>query len=66
MDQQEMYRAVRYFIDCINATGGCVRTAQGDAPKADLTWTDLGYAYMVACNALGVPPQVEDENEESA
>ena len=51
-------KALRLFVDTINATGGLIVNDAGEtAPAADEDWTDLADAYLAACAALGVEPQ---------
>lgn len=58
-------RALREFVDTINATGGIVEGADGlAAPAADPEWCDLGEAYLKACSALGVDPIIAEMEEE--
>jgi len=55
-------RALRNFIDTINATGGIMLTRKSEyAPVGDEDWTDLGFAYIDACEALGVEPKYAEE-----
>ena len=59
----EQYRALRFFMDCVEGTGGVIVKEDGfRAPVADPTWTDLGEAYMYACRALNVQPRIVTEN----
>ena len=59
----EQYRALRFFMDCVEGTGGVIVKKDGfRAPVADPTWTDLGEAYMHACRALNVQPRIVTEN----
>jgi hypothetical protein len=63
-DQQAAVMALNELVDTINATGG-VAPAYDDvpsdtnspAPVGDMEWLDLGLAYQLACQALGVPMQ---------
>ena len=65
MEDSSLYKAVRYFVDCINATGGVTVNNNGyHAPVADPTWTDLGYCYMLACKALDAEPRVAETTEQ--
>jgi hypothetical protein len=51
--------SLRAFIHTINATGGVVRPDTSFvAPAADEEWLDLGFAYIQACQALGMEPVV--------
>lgn len=53
--------ALHQLVECINATGGCVRLESGHVvPQADQDWIDLGEAYLTACAAMGVEPKVRD------
>lgn len=57
--------ALRAFIDTVNATGGVVRPDTSFvAPAADEDWLDLGFAYMQACQALGLVPPVVANSED--
>jgi hypothetical protein len=48
------------FIETIEAVGGCFRNEGGVfAPAGDPDWTDLGDAYVRACNAIGRIPQID-------
>lgn len=59
----EQYRALRFFMDCVEGTGGVIVKENGyRAPVADPEWTDLGEAYMYACRALNVQPRIVTEN----
>lgn len=50
-------KALRLFIETINATGGLAINDVGEtAPAADEDWLDLATAYLAACEALGVAP----------
>jgi hypothetical protein len=52
--------ALRDFIACVEATGGVREDRQGNYhPAADDAWTDLGDAYVRACEAVGKRPVVE-------
>jgi hypothetical protein len=54
-------KALREFVDAINATGGVTTDRKGyTVPVADQEWIDLGDAYDKACEALGVKPQADD------
>lgn len=66
MKDEDIYDALREFVSCINATGGVQVIKQGQSsevglhvPVADPDWIDLGEAYMQACEALDVAPQVQ-------
>jgi hypothetical protein len=49
--------ALEMFTEAIEASGGCVVDEFGNAhPAADPKWTDVGAAYIVACDTLGVIP----------
>ncbi len=51
-------RALKDFIEAINATGGVEFSGRGEcAPVADPDWIDLGSAYLAACAAIGVSPK---------
>jgi hypothetical protein len=56
----KMAAALKALVDSINATGGVVRSASGPAPVGDAEWLDLGLAYTLACDALGVGPMIAD------
>jgi hypothetical protein len=52
-------KALRVFVDTINATGGVVKFEDGThAPEVDREWIDLGEAYISACGELGIEPQI--------
>jgi hypothetical protein len=54
--------ALQKFIDTINATGGIMLTSKSEyAPVGDEEWVDLGFAYLDACEALGVEPKYVEE-----
>ena len=67
----DQYRALRFFMDCVEGTGGVIEKENGfRAPVADPEWTDLGEAYMYACRALGIAPRIQaaaatEETEET-
>lgn len=52
----ELERALRAFVDCIEATGGCTFDTPEDSgllvPVADPEWIDLASAYLQAARAL--------------
>jgi hypothetical protein len=53
----KMAAALKALVDAINATGGLVSSGPVSvAPAADPEWVDLGDAYLLACEALGVTP----------
>jgi hypothetical protein len=56
-----MAAALNVMVDTINATGGVVPTGVGFAPAADDDWFDLGLAYTIACEALGLTPLLAKE-----
>ncbi len=65
-----MVAALQAFVSTIEATGGCIRLAgegrAGDdlpVPVGDESWSDLGHAYVLACQALGREPMVRDEDD---
>ena len=61
----DQYRALRFFMDCVEGTGGVIEKENGfRAPVADPTWTDLGYCYMLACKALDAEPRVAETTEQ--
>lgn len=50
--------ALRAFVAVIDSTGGVEEDDKGyPVPVADTEWIDLGAAYVVACEALGVQPK---------
>jgi hypothetical protein len=51
---RKMAAALNAIVDTINATGGVVPDSSGFAPAADEEWLDLGVAYALACEALGM------------
>ena len=64
-DVDVLERALRNFIDTIEATGGVVTNEDGFvAPAGDHEWVDLGDAYMVACAALGEEPMMAESDED--
>jgi len=55
----KMEKALKAFINTINATGGIVNPDSSFlAPVADEEWLDLGLAYAQACEVLGISPVV--------
>lgn len=52
----KMAAALNVMVDTINATGGVILDGSGFAPAADEEWLDLGVAYSLACEALGMTP----------
>lgn len=60
-DQEKAEKALREFVDAINATGGATVDRKGyTVPVADQEWSDLGAAYEAACAALGEEPKIDD------
>ena len=58
MTVEKMRVALRSLIDTVNVTGGVIRDAEGFvSPAVDPEWTDLGSAYIEACEALGEDPE---------
>jgi len=63
-DQQVSYdplkpyrKALKSFIDTIEATGGCTVDDNGViVPCIDEEWADLADAYLQACEAMDVEP----------
>lgn len=53
----KMIKALQALVSTINATGG-VEQAIETTPAADPEWVDLGEAYLLACEALGVEPEI--------
>ena len=54
-------KALVSLVGCINAIGGIVCIdGQFFAPVIDLDWTDLGDAYIQACQALGIEPVIKE------
>jgi hypothetical protein len=61
INQEKAAKALRDFVDAINATGGATVDRKGyTVPVGDQEWVDLGMAYELACQALGVQPQIND------
>lgn len=64
MNPSKIEAALRQFVECIDATGGLVRQDNCPpiqyAPNADQDWVDLADVYLVACEALGREPEVND------
>lgn len=61
---EQLEKACRELIDCVNATGGAKKDEHGNiVPLADEDWIDLGSAYERASNALGVEMMLEDEED---
>ncbi len=57
--------ALQAFVATIDATGGVERNSDGyPAPVADPEWTDLGFAYLKACDSLGRKPEGNYYEEE--
>jgi hypothetical protein len=48
--------ALNELVSTIEATGGVVVTGRGVEPVGDRGWSDLGSAYLAACDALGRAP----------
>jgi hypothetical protein len=58
----KMAAALNQFVDTINSTGGVIATEPGTlAPMADEEWLDLGLAYTLACEALGMKATISEE-----
>jgi hypothetical protein len=58
-------KALEAFVEAVEATGGGVRDEMGIvSPVADPEWTDLGDAYVAACEALGRKPKIAEADEE--
>lgn len=56
--------ALRMFVDTINSTGGVMRNSRGvHQPCGDPTWSDLGAAYMSACEELGLEPRIRSTSD---
>lgn len=52
-------KALKAFISCIESTGGCTTNRKGFVvPRADEEWSDLGEAYVEACKAMDIEPQI--------
>jgi hypothetical protein len=52
---------LRQLVDTVEATGGVGRDAKGYFyPLADPDGTDLGEVYVLACQALGREPRIQD------
>lgn len=49
-----IHMALLSFLETVEATGGVDPDTMG--PVAAPTWTDLGEAYVEACDALGHSP----------
>lgn len=59
----KMAAALNAMVDTINATGGVIPDGSGFAPAADEEWLDLGGAYALACEALGMIPLIASGNQ---
>jgi hypothetical protein len=65
----ELEAVLGEFVKDVNDSGGVSFSRDGTAhPVADLSWTDLGATYVMACDALGLTPgedgdDCEDEDE---
>jgi hypothetical protein len=57
---------LREFVKDISSTGGLIYNPaeRQEAPHADWNWTALAVTYRHACDALGLPPQYSDEDED--
>lgn len=66
-DKITVEAALIEFVKTVEDTGGVALTPAGIyEPEGDRTWSDLGDAYMKACEALGRKPVVTDESTEDA
>jgi hypothetical protein len=64
----ELVSALDEFIECINNTGGITINDNGfDVPAVDEEWSDLGSAYIKACEAARRQPlrQADDEEDDN-
>lgn len=54
-------KAIVALVSTINDTGGVRLSREGHlCPVGDEEWIDLGYAYELACKALGEEPVIVD------
>jgi hypothetical protein len=52
-------RALLEFVETIDTLGGVFLASDGEhRPVGDPDWSDLGRAYMQACEALGQDPKI--------
>lgn len=56
-------RALTALVNTIEATGGLIDDPQGGGfvPAGDEDWLDLADAYVLACDALGRKPKIQQE-----
>ena len=56
--------ALMRLCNTIDATGGIIEFKDGTyGPEADPEWTDLGDAYIAACDALNREPKTRPDQE---
>ena len=56
--------ALSAFVDTVEVTGGVETLKNGHhSPAVDVEWSDLGAAYITACEALGRVPLIDGAPE---